>query len=120
MLRSLILGTFLIALPASAQADCVARFQGKPGTRSDGIIAGAKVGTPCTVSIYTSGPRVAINSIEIVRPPKRGSLRVEGASLIYTAGSAFNGNDSFFIKFRVEGGDGAPRRPARIRYAVSS
>jgi hypothetical protein len=108
---------FILSLPASA--DCIAHGQGKPGTRSEWEVSGVKQGMPCRISLYSSGPRIAFRNLEIVRTPKHGTVRVEGASLVYTPSARFAGKDTFFVKHHVEGSDGSKRRPSRMRFAVS-
>jgi hypothetical protein len=109
----------LLGLSSASLADCVAQGQGRPGTRTEWGLSGVKPGKPCTISLYTSGPRVAFKSLELVRPPRFGSVRFEGASIIYTPSASFKGRDSFFVKQHVEGTDGGRRQPSRMRFAVT-
>ncbi len=119
-MRSFVLAAIVsFGFTSLAAADCVAHGQGKPGTRSQWDVSGVKPGQPCTISLYTSGPRVAFKSLELVRPPRFGSVRFEGASIIYIPSASFKGKDSFFVKHHVEGSDGGRRQPSRMRFAVT-
>lgn len=109
----------VIGFGSTAYADCVGHGRGRPGMRTEWDVSGVKPGQPCMIPLYTSGPRVAFKSLELVRPPKFGSVRFEGASIIYTPSPAFKGKDSFFVKHHVEGADGTGRKPSRLRISVT-
>lgn len=111
---------FLMLLTIGAGATCSAHFLGKAGTRSDGQVTGVKPGEPCTIPVYLGGSgRGGMAGINIVRPPKYGTLVVSGASLVYTPRASFSGKDSFFVRFPMLNEAGERRKGAAIRFAVT-
>lgn len=115
---------FLLVLSGASLADCRVHYQGRQGERSDGTIANAKAGQPCHIPVYLGGPGMRASGtqlagITIVRPPKHGKLRTEGASFTYTPSASFPGKDSFFVRFPMQTPEGKRRKGAGVRFAVS-
>ncbi|MCU0820587.1 MAG: hypothetical protein MUF11_15025 [Beijerinckiaceae bacterium] len=121
MKRIVLLLAMFAGCPGLAQATCNAHFHGQAGTRSDGLVTGVRAGEPCTIPVYLSGTgHTSMAGIEIVRPPKHGSLVVQGSALIYTPRSSFAGKDSFFVRFPMQNQAGERRKGAGIRFAVKA
>ena len=112
---------FFLMSAQSAWAECQAHFHGRAGTRSDGTVSGVRVGEPCTIPVYLGGKgRGGLAGINIIRAPKHGTLRAEGASLIYTPRSSFAGKDMFFVRFPMQNEMGKRRKGAGIRFEVQN
>ncbi len=113
------LAAALLLSGLAARAECHSHFHGKAGTRSDGLVTGIRPGEPCTIPVYLGGSgRMSLAGTTIVRPPKNGTLRVEGASLIYTAKAGFTGQDRFFVRFPMQNEAGERRKGVGIRFLV--